>query len=432
MYVRVYNRGKKEYTGGKYLHVYWGLSSTAMGDEVWKGRELYTDSKNRSYLTGGHIETCYIKAIPPGGYLDIEIPWGFPQMVRENPDEQFNFCIMARIMDQSADDGYNAANKCFEPGRYNDQAQKNMIIVPKKDLSKSIAVFVRNATHQTQKYSFELVPRTAADEQLYSMAKVEFAMSPKIYSAWGRGGYQSNDLDNTMIVLNNEGLRYARFKSPKSRLSNVILEPSEFDMVKLRFDFSKATVSPLTFTYDLIQRDEAGNIVGGETFTVEAPCALHPIEIGTTTLDDAQTELSIDESGMQSVKWMNEDEEVLGNSESVVVTPRINNDKFSVVALNEEGDLATGSISLESTYGIKSVSANDGSRQIEIELMTEACDNSKILLASAMGSSSVITEPVEKGCRNISIDSTSLKSGIYVVSLLIGEQIIDQKKIEIQ
>ena len=59
--------------------------------------------------------------------------------------------------------------------------------------------------------------------------------------------------------------------SQEGKLSAIRLSPDEFDEVSLKFNFRNGLIREDAYVIDLIQRDENGNIVGGETFEVEAP-----------------------------------------------------------------------------------------------------------------------------------------------------------------
>ena len=104
-----------------------------------------------------------------------------------------------------------------------------------------------------------------------------------------------------------------------------------------------------------VYKDENGNIVGGETFIVEAPAMSGSVIIKPTCLTNGQYQLELDTDGYNSINWMDHRGETLGRQETIVVTPRVNSHDYSVVATVENGDIVTGSISLGEEYGFESI-----------------------------------------------------------------------------
>lgn len=77
------------------------------------------------------------------------------------------------------------------------------------------------------------------------------------------------------------------------------------------------------YTFDLIQKDDEGNIIGGETFVVESPILLGPVVITPVPTPDGSVELNTDSAQVyKSVKWMDGRGENLGEKSSVVVNPK--------------------------------------------------------------------------------------------------------------
>ena len=137
IYVRIYNRGKKDYTGGKFIQMYWAQASTGLTPKAWKGREIYKDeNSSRQYATGGAMEAAYIERIPAGGWRDVKVKWSLPNLLEYYPEGNFHFCLLGKISDTPYDDGYIDGVTYFDLRWSNDQAQKNVTIIRKKDVNK--------------------------------------------------------------------------------------------------------------------------------------------------------------------------------------------------------------------------------------------------------------------------------------------------------
>ena len=56
----------------------------------------------------------------------------------------------------------------------NDQAQRNITIIRKKDTTKGFNVYVRNTSNISSPYTLELVPQTASDALLFQKQKLKW------------------------------------------------------------------------------------------------------------------------------------------------------------------------------------------------------------------------------------------------------------------
>lgn len=431
VYVRVYNRGKKDYVGGKFMHVYWAQASTGLTTKAWKGRETYKpENSSKMYVTGSALEPVHIDSIPAGGYTTVKLKWALPNLLENYPEGNFHFCLLGKIMDTPYDDGYKDGVVYFDILGSNDQAQKNVTIISKKDVNKGFNVFVRNIKSTQQSYTLELLPQTESDAALYSYAKVEMSMSPKLYTAWERGGLQYEDLDVTSSSSNSNDLRKVRLLSPQSKVKNITLKGDEFDIVSLKFDFNKYSHISKTYTFDLIQKDEAGNIVGGETFIVESPTLVtKPIIIDPITVSPDSVQLNALSSDFSSYTWKDNAGNNIGTGSSIIVSPVADDTKYTVIATNEDGEIAEESISLDAVKGIKNVSSETG--YIKVSLRGQASDNSRITISSANDGRVVASESIIKGKSDISIDVQDSDGGVYIVTYLVDDTFVDSRKITI-
>lgn len=415
----------------KWIIVYWAQASTGLRKETWKGRELY----NGQYVTGYYLEPTSIPEIEPGDSVDVKLRWALPNMLAEYPEGNFHFCLLAKIMDTPYDDGYSPEKSYFDLRGSNDQVQKNVTIIRKKDTEKFFNVYVRNTSTLDKAYTLELIPQTEADATLFKRAKVEMSMSPKIYDAWERGGFKSQDIELVSTQSNATNLRTVKFASPQSKLQNISLKGDEFDIVQLKFDFNKYTFNSTTYTYDLVQKDEKGNIIGGETFVVESPeLTLKPIDgliITPTPIKGGFLQLKVNNSSdFNSLKWLDGKGETLGNKESINVSPRINGNDYTIIAMTNDGEIATQSISLENLYGIQAVStANDN---IVVKLKETAPNNAMIVMKTLTDGTTKASCQIPTGVNMVSFEGSNLSKGVYVVCYVVNSAVVDQQKVRIE
>lgn len=419
IYVRIYNRGKERFTGRKYLHMYWSDASTAAKDPTWKGAE----TNSMGEVTGGHVGVRPVGEIEPGEYIDVEVWWKLPEYSYNEDSGERHFCLLAKITDNPYDEVYNPSQYYFNLHGSNKQCQKNVTIVKREDLQKLFNVYVRNVAEARINYTLELKPATQADEELYSTAKVKVELSPTIYSAWQKGGCQAQEVEMSTTVapasmnsVPDSTARTLSFISPQSKIQAIQLEEKEFDLVKLRFDFDDAYETGRTFTYDLVQRDADGNIIGGETFIIEAPTlALWQPEIRHELTPNATYRLSVDLDDYVWIRWKDANGSIIGTSTSVEVIPIKTNHSFTVEVMTTEGEIAKKTIELDVLFGIKSAIVSADRRSIAVELYTPTIGASSLRLVSSVNGGVCSGTIITDGATSLVLPLLNVPSGVYTL-----------------
>lgn len=428
VYVRVHNRGKQTCPANKYfMHGYWALASTGFSQGVWKGAELYIGE----LVTGGHMQAKAIPLIEPGGEAVVCLTWTLPDELlgstEDNYTEKHHFCLLARIMEVSFDDGYVDVKKYFDVKNLNDQAQKNVSIITREELSKQVSVFVRNNTNTTQEYSLELVPRNSDDEQFYSLGCVEVEMASSIYTSWSNGGMCGNQISPQPAISPTTVV----FTSKDSKLQAIAMPGAAFDKVKLKFSFKLLPCFLKTYTFDLIQRDGNGNIIGGETFIVESPKSGNTsIDVELKPVQNGYINMSANAASDETLTWTNENGEAISHNNSINVKSSAKCKSFTVAALSQEGELSTQSVMLEMQDEIVGAAFIGSDKStLSIELTNPAPDDASIMLSSATNSVVIVVNKLTAGDTQISIDTSSLPEGVYIITLKNGNNVISTRKI---
>lgn len=120
----------------------------------------------------------------------------------------------------------------------------------------------------------------------------------------------------------------------------------------------------------------------------------------------------------------------LGNYVPLLVKPKATGNKYVLLAVNEEGDVATGSINLEGNDGIKAV-ATPTAKSLEVTLKRPAPTGAMVTVTSVIDGGSKVTSGMPEGAEAITLDVSGLSNGVYVVSYSINSEQIDQKKVNI-
>lgn len=132
----------------------------------------------------------------------------------------------------------------------------------------------------------------------------------------------------------------------------------------------------------------------------------------------------------KTFKWLDGNGETLSEQNSVRVNPKATGNKYVLLAANEEGDVATGSINLEGNDGIKAV-ATPTAKSLEVTLKRPAPTGAMVTVTSVVDGGSKVTSGMPEGAEAITLDVSGLSNGVYVVSYSINSEQIDQKKVNI-
>lgn len=430
VYARVHNRGKKAINNNKWLHLYWGKASTGLSKKTWNGYELY----NETIISGEPLRPANIGYLEPGESKIIKVTWNLPydMLGNLNETEEHHFCLLARITNSRFNDYIDSTEglEQYNVRIENTSAQKNLTIIPRENLYKSMQLYVRNLSCDTKNYSLEVRPKCTEDYQLFNDADITMKMSTPILNAWNRGGqngsniYYAPALDPYTVT----------FVSPNSKLERVNLNSGEFDVVSMNFDFHTNASPHQPYMIDVIQRDENGEIVGGETFLVEAPeVSNETIDIcynnSGTNNDHYNLWIDTDENNLHT-NWYDYNGNLLSNKDSINIEPKKNKNTFFVSNINKNGIISNGSITLPLNYGIESIMPKGQiSDNIEIILKKENySDNSYIQIRSIINGEILINEQIEKNKKSLSINLTGLFPGFYDLMYINKGDIIESHR----
>lgn len=430
IYVKVHNRGKSDYTGGKYVHAYWSKASTGITKATWKGLELYNNS-----VTGFHLRAAHIDSIPAGKSRTIVINWALPDDMLETSDDNFtekhHFCILARLMDTHIDDEIIEMPSYFDVAGDKTIAQKNVSIIKEEDINRGVEVFIRNIKANSADYTLEFSSRTSEDLPLFSDANIYMELSPTIYNAWSRGGLKHKGLKISGTQPSNAKNICVQLTSPENRLEAINLNDKEFEKVTMRFKFFNTSDNTRTYKYDLIQRDSVGKIVGGETFVITSPTT------STKNLIIAATEginnnilLKTNYEDFNSIDWRSTTDELISNTGTLTINRTDCHPSYTAVGYDNMGNIAQQTISIKDIIGIKSVQLSPDKSALKIELNARATDQSCIKVSPLHddSNSQSITQQCIVGERSQTLETSNLRDGLYVLSYIIGGKQVDSVK----
>lgn len=426
IYVRIHNRGKTDYQRkGMYLHTYYANASTVIRRHTWIGMEGDVEG----YPTGAANRVKLIDVdIPAGGSQVLCVKWDMSEI--HTGSGSHHYCIYAKLLDTIKDESYDNQEVYFAPWDHKGQAQKNVTLIKRTELDQPVSVYVRNGCDEMKNYTLKLVARTSNDRKIFTKANVELVMSPKISLAWERGGSKGSDI---CPMSNSPVTNYKRVKleTAENKLENINMYGSEFDYVSLKFNFIEPTMSfTEKYTVDIVQYDDNGNMLGGETFIVEPPIKTNTIiEIKPIPGDGGQVTLKANSADFKSVNWKNSRGEIIGSGGNIVVNPSMGNDTYEAVGYTEDGGMAVASVSLEGEYGIRSLSPSASVGDIlNVELCGSAGANAQFMVSSIVDGSVKFTEGVAADSNEGTLNVAGLPAGLYSVSYMVNGTVKDSRK----
>lgn len=418
VYVKINNRGREPYKGGKWVHLYWAKASTVIEEKSWTGNENFQNNS-----TGGHIADIYIEPIKVGGSRTVKTQWNLPEATISFKEIiRDDYCIRAKISDYEQDDVYTTTH--IDTRSYNNLAQKNVSIVNKRQLKYKIPILIRNIDNIKKRYTIELVPRTLHDKVILSKADIEMELGPVLFNGLIEPLEKSklSEQDNNSVIVKFPSLS-------KEAKIDVDLEADALDKLGIKFNFKAPSPEGTEYTIDLLQKDENGAIIGGQTFIVEAPDYSDiPIVIEPSTDDSGKIQLTTNGEEFETIRWYDTKDETIGTTSDISVIPTAENQKFKVVGITEEGTLATETIHLDYSAVIKTV-VIDGT-QVSVEFSRQPQINGVLEVVSVLDNKINDTFVLNDGTI-MTFDISNYSKGIYNINYYENDIIIDSQKIVI-
>ncbi len=281
VYVRVRNRGFAASTGTEMLKLYWAKASSALSwPNPWNGS--LPVSCNPAKFMGGQMNPIAGKPISPinaGGEQIFEFQW-YPEnpvdYVCLGPDEH-HFCLLTRIegtatapfgmtTPETTDLWWNVKNN-------NNIAWRNLSVV---DLipglpAKATTFFIGGSKFagrkmKTTNLKFSVVPK---ENQRPLLKSYEVLISlGKISNKWRQYGSKGEGFK--MVERGKE--IFLVFTSDKASINNIPIDADEIQAVKILVAPKSGAKKLIGYTakFNLIQTDENNNVIGGESFQLNA------------------------------------------------------------------------------------------------------------------------------------------------------------------
>lgn len=435
VYVKVTNRGCSDYDGSDAeLELTWSKTNT-MGSLYQLVRDHIDDTGHFDNV----IDKISIPEIPAGDSAIVTFEWYPPNpnsfIARIDERHAWNYSLFVKINSPS-DLLFSTSMFNFTHNNNNIAALNvdivNMSISPQEYIPGStLAIGGYMFNEEAKKFDFEFKSlEKSIGEKLWREAEIIITMDDASWSKWTDGGYQSknieifNEAKKQVIITNNDAV-----------LRNMHFEAGEWSIIHIGFNFLTQEVIHDEFYYNVFQNDsETNSTIGSATFKIiRNPRELFKAEADYTwsTIENAYVLKAKDIKELAEYNWYDENGELaFSNPEFTLPVGSSNEYKLEVISKNDRYK-DYDEIDVKNLYGITSISPNPSSDFVKITYRIPNTNNEKTSIKiTPLSGIGVKTYSTKKD--NISVDVSSYTTGIYIVSLIYEDAIIDTKNLIIK
>ena len=419
VYVRVHNRSPRAYPadGGEYLHCYWTRASTSATPADWKG-----EGENG----GGPVGSAPIPALAPGDSAVIRLDWTLPEVLSGNMTSTGaprHLSLQAEITsDPKPKPTKGKGDHTFtDPLSSRRIARKTLSVIDSRDISRGASVMVRDVSTGSYGLKVRERPRTGKKGIL---SKAEVILSIPIACKNARSLVSESD-DHTGDTL--------LLATPPGPVT-VTLRPKGLLVTDSYW-------KDCPYTFDLIQHDATGKIVGGAAFTIDngmtAALPIDSLVVGrsvTLTADIPEDTTEDTTGGTPLTYWLDTEGNPVGTGSSLTVRPTRGSDSFTAVSVTPDGSVSTGSVSLAPRTGIREVRTDAAGRPGTVELLgAEDSDGAMIRIVSLTHPETAPADTaVPRGATTVRLNPAALPAGICSVAYITRGRTADELRINLK
>lgn len=434
VYVKVTNRSCSDYDGSDAeLELTWSKTNI-MGSASILMRNHIDDTGHFDNI----INEISIPAIPAGESTILTFEWypPNPDAFSIMPDQSYlwSYSLFTKINSPS-DSLFNTSAFNFAYNNNNISALNvdivRLTISPQEHIPGG-AIAIGNYMFDTTKvFNFEFKNiEENIDETLWEEAEIIVSMDEVSWNKWKNGGYQSDNIE-----IFNEENKQVIITDNNAVLKNMSFEAGEWSIIHVGFNFLTQEVMHDDFYYHVFQVDvETAETMGSKAFKIaRTPRDLFKAEATYTWSDTKNAYVlkadAINENAIYN--WYDEDGELVFSSPEVIL-PVDASDKYKLEVISENDRYKDyDEIDVKNLYGITSISPNPSSDFVKITYRIPNTNNEKtsikITPLNGIGAKTYSTNK-----DNISVDVSSYTTGIYIVSLIYEDAIIDTKNLIIK
>ena len=442
VYAKIRNRGWKPYIYGNtrthYFHGYWIDASLGMNYDTWISLH---QGENGIPLSGRTDVMPIVVNILPGDSTIICSRWSINYMLATkvlNSDGGFlHCCFLGNVSKDYNQDDLNDYNKWIEDLVHrltnvkgsNDLAQKNLTIFHSDDINHGpLYLEVRGVDSIPNTYNIELIPDITTANELFDNTINTVQLSPYLYNNWQSNG---SNAQNVSIQGNITDIFY--LNNFESKICNIELGPTDIDSISYSYNLiaNEYNSEPHRYKFHIIQTESSsGKIVGGEAIEIRTE-GRNPINaLIRQDIEDGSPVLIADNINEEvDYEWYDSYGRVVGRGKTLTLNHKSKACEYRLrVIAKKDHAVNFATIHLDKTTAIESISPVPFSGQINVKLTENVLANTKIRLSSLDGNI-VLDYIFNEGERVITIYTSQLPKGLYVISLIVNDNVIESHQI---
>lgn len=441
-YVRVHNRGTKDYLGGAfYVHLFWADASVGLDYNTWAGNNNGNNSGNT--FTGGPCRTTgrhLTDTIAAGESRVIRIKWTLPEELLDNiiaNGGYFHICHLVTITNNPNSIHSTTWQDMTDGTAYVKRFQKRWIAQENATFynspaaaSQGLPLVVRNTFGEEREVNIEILP---SDRSRAAMNKTEVAVKlpQALYKAWNTGGRKAQ---KAMAYVSAPEKVY--LQACDSKIQDIRLDAHQADKMVCYFNViaDEDITEDTYYEFNIIQRDKlTGEIMDGENVRIlmQPRHAIKP-EVVTTVGNDGVVLEERNVSEAARYEWYDETGMKVAEGKKVTIKPnsKIKTYRLKVIA-EKDGAVNYASASMEpkATFGIESIAPLPIGSQLTIRLTGSASANTKIRITSASDPTVSEVYTVKQGEREMTLFTSQFDKGVCLVTLLKDGKVVDSRKV---
>lgn len=406
--VKIHNRGFSQHSGGKWLNIYWSISSPTLSANDWKGKQGGIGGRVCSKMIDNLIEA--------GDSTIITVPWVLNEDAKRNLRNNGNVNLLVFIGNSpyaEIDDSYDVKKSKF-------LAQKNYSRYRPHNRSHSDTIWIKNLDN-TQRW-FTIEPANYRSSMNLFNLNLEISLSDILYKGWTDGGskYFNCDLKRNSFITSKtnaviDGIRMSGYQKGETLLS---LSPGP--------NYNGSTPMPTSYKFDFVVKAD-GNIIGGITYKISTSMALIMSEdLGNDTY---LLSTDLEEDNYEYIRWFDAKGKSLGYGNNIVVTLASDMEEVTVEAKNNDGFIEQDKLLLRSEVGIENISLNADKSRIEIKFDGQIKANTlfKITSLTQFNNTQLCTR-VTQGDDKCQVDISDLIPGLYILSYFVNDNLVENIK----
>lgn len=288
-----------------------------------------------------------------------------------------------------------------------------------------------DATAGIVDFRFEAITTFNNDIPITEDAEIILNLGDDAWNKWLSGGMEAENIE-----IYNEADQQLRVTGPNAYLKNMTFGTNDLDVINVQFNFLTGEQPDRDYTYRVYQiRRSDGVITGGQDFDIYKPQRTDfDADAGNdrTIKDDESTNLSGQDIGENATyRWYDSDGELVHEGKNFSVSPA-NTETYKLEIIAESDgfkDYDEIVVNVKDKY-ILGMSPNPASSQVVLGYKASNASNAYISITSNGGPAQ--NHILDLNNTDITIDVSTLNTGVYNVVLICDGQAVDMKTLLVQ